>query len=447
MQLPHAPATNDANRKRRRFAHIAILKTRLVAVKSIYSPRHQLGLFMRVLIADNFETSGREALAKLGFDVKFEPKLKEQALADAVRDLRPDVLVVRSTQVSEAILDAGPLKLVVRAGAGYNTIDVAAASKRGIYVSNCPGKNAIAVAELAIGLMLALDRRIPDNVAQLRAGRWNKAEFSKARGIYGRTLGLIGVGQIGKEMIPRGKALGMRVIAFSRSLTDATAAELGIERKASMGDVAAVADVVSVHLALSKETRGVINADFFARMKHGAMFINTARGEIVDQAALLDAMKSKGLRVGLDVYAAEPSASAGDFVDPILSEPNLYGTHHIGASTEQAQEAIAAETVRIIQCFKETGKVPNVVNLAKKTPATTILVVRHKDRPGVLASVLDVISGARINVQEMENIIFEGAQAAVAKIHLESAPTPATLDALRAKNTDILELTLIPIAK
>jgi D-3-phosphoglycerate dehydrogenase / 2-oxoglutarate reductase len=402
---------------------------------------------MKVLIADNFETSGREALAKLGFDVRFEPKLKEQALADAVRELRPDVLVVRSTQVSEAILDAGPLKLVVRAGAGYNTIDVAAASKRGIYVSNCPGKNAIAVAELAIGLMLALDRRIADNVAALRQGKWDKGEFSNARGIYGRTLGLIGVGQIGKEMIPRAKALGMRVIAYSRSLTESAAAELGIGRKATMHDVATAADVVSVHLALSKETRGVVNADFFAAMKDGAMFINTARGEIVDQAALTAAMKSKNLRVGLDVYANEPAGSTGEYNDAIMREPNLYGTHHIGASTEQAQEAIAAETVRIIQSFRDTGRVPNVVNLAKHTPATHILIVRHKDRPGVLAAVLDAISAARINVQEMENVIFEGAQAAVAKIHLESAPSEATLDQMRARNADILELTLIAIVK
>src|SRR6185503_8821032 len=150
-----------------------------------------------------------------------------------------DLLVVRSTKVTEPMMDAGRLSLIFRAGAGYNTIDVAAASKRGIYVSNCHGKNAIAVAELAIGLLLSLDRRIPDNVIALRAGKWNKAEFSKARGIFGRTLGLIGVGQIGREMIPRAKALGMRVIAFSRSLTDASAAELGIERKASMGEVAA----------------------------------------------------------------------------------------------------------------------------------------------------------------------------------------------------------------
>src|SRR5438105_2107930 len=128
---------------------------------------------MRVLIADNFEQSGREGLTAIGCEIDYQPKLKEQALVDAGRETSPDVLVVRSTQVSEAVLEAGPLKLVVRAGAGYNTIDAAAASKRGIYVSNCPGKNSVAVAELAFGLILALDRRIADNVIALRSGQWN----------------------------------------------------------------------------------------------------------------------------------------------------------------------------------------------------------------------------------------------------------------------------------
>jgi len=401
---------------------------------------------MRVLIADNFEQSGRDGLAKIGCEVEFQPKLKDQALADAVRELRPDVLVVRSTQVTEAILDAGPLKLVVRAGAGYNTIDVAAASRRGIYVSNCPGKNSIAVAELAFALILALDRRIADNVISLRQGKWNKTEFSKARGLFGRTLGLIGVGQIGAEMIGRAKAFGMPVVAWSRSLTPEKAKSLGIEFKSTPQEVAATSDIVSVHLALNKETRGLLNSSFFTATRPGSYFINTARGELVDPAALLNAMHEKKIRVGLDVYASEPATGAADFPDDIAKEPNLYGTHHIGASTEQAQEAIAAETVRIIQSFKETGRVPNVVNIARRTPATCMLVVRHRDRPGVLAAVLDAISSARINVQEMENTIFEGAEAAVAKINLESAPPREVMDSLKKSNADILDLSLIEFA-
>jgi D-3-phosphoglycerate dehydrogenase len=400
---------------------------------------------MHVLIADKFEQSGRDGLSAIGCEVTFQPDLKDEALVEAIGQLKPDVLVVRSTKVSESALAAGTLKLVVRAGAGYNTIDVAAASRRGIYVSNCPGKNAVAVAELAFALVLALDRRIADNVIALRRGEWNKKEFSKARGLYGRTLGLIGTGQIGQEMIPRARAFGMNVIAWSRSLTPERAAALGVERIDTPQEVARRADVVSVHLALKPETRSIVGADIFNSMKEGAIFINTARGEVVDQAALQNALKTRGIRAGLDVFAAEPTSAVGEFTDEIAKEENLYGTHHIGASTDQAQEAIAAETVRIVKSFKETGRVPNVVNLAQGTPATHTLVVRHQDRPGVLAHVLDAIRNANINVQEMENIIFEGSEAAVARINLEAAPTSETLERLRAENPDILELSLLEI--
>ena len=400
---------------------------------------------MRILIADKFEQSGRDGLAAIGCEVVYRPDVKDETLVEAIRATGPDALVVRSTKVNEAMLDAGALKLVVRAGAGYNTIDVAAASRRGIYVSNCPGKNSVAVAELAFALILSLDRRVADNVIELRQGRWNKKEFSKARGLYGRTLGLIGTGKIGQEMITRARAFGMPVVAWSRSLTPERAAELDVEYKASPQEVASAADIISVHLALKPETRGVIGADFFGAMRDGACFINTARGEVVDQVALLKAMRERGIRAGLDVYAVEPSSATEEFTDKIAKEANLYGTHHIGASTDQAQEAIAAETVRIIRAFKETGKVPNVVNLAARTPATHLLVVRHRDRPGVLATVLDAIRAATINVQEMENIIFEGSEAAVARINLEAAPSDETLKRLREENADIIELSLLNI--
>jgi D-3-phosphoglycerate dehydrogenase / 2-oxoglutarate reductase len=401
---------------------------------------------VRVLIADKFESSGVDGLKSAGCDVAYQPGLKDDALAAEVERFQPDVLVVRSTKVTEAILSAGALKLVVRAGAGYNTIDVAAASRRGIYVSNCPGKNSIAVAELAFALILALDRRIADNVAGLRQGQWNKAEFSKARGVFGRTLGLIGLGKIGREMIPRAAGFGMPVVAWSRSLTPEAAEELGVEYAETPADVAKAADIVSIHLALNGETKGMIDSAFFEAMKPGAFFINTSRAEVVDPVALEWAIRDKKLRAGLDVFAKEPATSTGEFADDIIKLANVYGTHHIGASTDQAQEAIAAETVRIVKTFKETGHVPNVVNIAKKTPATCALVVRHLDRPGVLAGVLDAIGAARINVQEMENIIFDGAQAAVARINLEVEPAPEILEQLKASNSNVLEVSLIRLA-
>src|SRR5437763_2161022 len=401
---------------------------------------------MKILIANKFEQSGRDRLNALGCEISFQPDLKDEPLVDAIAKEQPDVLIVRGTKVTEPLLAAGPLKLVVRAGAGYNTIDVAAASRRGIYVATCPCKKSIAVAKLAFALILALDRRVADNVIALRAGEWNKKEFSKARGLFGRKLGLVGLGKIGQEMIPRARAFGMPVVAWSRSLTDEKAAVLGVERKDSPLGVAREADVVSVHVALKPDTRMLIGPDFFQAMKDGAYFINTSRGEVVDQSALVEAIHSKAIRAGLDVFSIEPTSAVAEFTDPIAKEASVYGTHHIGASTDKAQEAIAAETVRIIQSFKETGQVPNVVNLARRTPATHRLVVRHRDRPGVLAHVLDAIKVEQINLQQMENIVFEGAEAAVARINLDKAPAAPTLDRLRDGNADIIELNVLEIS-
>jgi D-3-phosphoglycerate dehydrogenase len=414
---------------------------------------------MKVLVADTFEQSGIEGLTRAGCDVVYEPDAKDDTLTAAIRSTAADVLVVRSTKVTTAMLDAGRLSLVVRAGAGYNTIDVAAASTRGIYVSNCPGKNAIAVAELAFALILALDRRVPDNVAELRAGRWNKKEFSKARGLYGKTLGLLGLGSIGQEMIRRAAGFGMDVVVWTRRfegenrpLTEREASDLDIEPALravrvdlapTPGDVAARADVLSIHVALAAETKGLVNATLLGRLKPGASFINTARGEVVDHAALAQAVRDRSLRVGLDVYANEPSAATAEFRDDLVRLPNVYGTHHIGASTDQAQEAIAAETVRIVRRYKETGRVPNVVNLAKRTPATHMLVVRHRDRTGVLAHVFHHLRQANLNVQETENIVFEGAEAAVARINLDGAPSSALLARIKAENGDILDLQVV----
>ena len=407
---------------------------------------------MKVLIADKFEKSGLDGLKAAGCDVIFQPDASGDSLTAAIKESRAPVLVVRSTKVTESMLDAGVLSLIVRAGAGVNTIDVAGASKRGIYVSNCPGKNSVAVAELTMGLILSVDRRIPDNVSELRAGKWNKKEFSKARGLSGQTLGLIGFGHIGQEVAVRARAFGMPVLVWSRRFSEDAAAraaaerDFGIQVAATAADLVASADILSVHLALTKETRGFVNAELLAHARKGAYFINTARGEVVDYAALEEAVKTRGLRVGLDVFANEPAEATADFTDSLVAQPNVYGTHHIGASTDQAQEAIAAETVRIIRTFKDTGKVPNVVNLAKLTPATHMLVVRHRDKPGVLAHVFEYLRVAHLNVQETENIIFDGAQAAVARINLDGAPSARALDAMKSGNADILDLQLVKLS-
>jgi D-3-phosphoglycerate dehydrogenase / 2-oxoglutarate reductase len=290
---------------------------------------------------------------------------------------------------------------------------------------------------------------VPDNVADLRAGTWNKREYAKARGLFGRTLGLLGYGKIGQEMARRAHAFGMPILVWSRRFatrTDPIAGEpIPMQLAASPEEVAERSDVFSVHLALNANTKGLVSASVIDKLKPGSYFINTARAEVVDHAALERAVRERGIRVGLDVFATEPPGATGAFADPIVSLPNVYGTHHIGASTDQAQEAIAAETVRIITSYKDTGKVPNVVNLAKRTPATHMLVVRHRDRPGVLAHVFEQLRKGNINVQETENVIFEGAQAAVARINLDGAPSDALLKAVQNGHGDILDLHLVTI--
>jgi D-3-phosphoglycerate dehydrogenase len=400
---------------------------------------------MKVLVADKFEDSGRRGLAEIGCDVAYEPDATGETLLASLKATGADVLVVRSTEVTRPMLESGNLQLVVRAGAGVNTVDVEAASERGIWVANCPGKNAVAVAELALGLMLALDRRITDGTADLKIGKWNKKEYGKARGLFGRTLGVLGTGTIGCEVIARARAFGMPVVAWSRGLTDAKAAELGVRRMGSATEVAAAADILSVHVALKPETRGLVGDGVFASMKQGAMFINTSRAEVVDQAALERAVKERGIRAGLDVFAEEPSGGAGAVEAPIFALPGVIGTHHIGASTDQAQEAIAEETVRIVRLFKETGRPANVVNLAKKSPATHLLAVRHYDRVGVLAAVFDCLKKGGINVQETENIVFDGARAAVARIHVDRAPAGDVLSALRTCTADVIDVSLVAL--
>ena len=411
---------------------------------------------MKVLVADQFEPSGLEGLRAAGCEVVHDPTLKDEALVAALAETQAEALIVRSTKVTAAMMDAGRLALIVRAGAGYNTIDVGAASARGIYVSNCPGKNAIAVAELAFGLILALDRRIPDNVAELRAGRWDKQEFSKARGLHGSTLGLLGFGSIAQELARRAQAFGLHLVIWSRRFTDHPDLDLASYGLQATRDarvtiaptaqaVAEQSDILSVHVALGPETRGLVSAEVLARLRPGAFFINTARAELVDYDALVMAVRERGIRVGLDVFPDEPTTATAEFSHPLLQEPSVYGTHHIGASTEQSQEAIAAETVRIVRSFKETGRVPNVVNLARRTPATHMLVVRHRNRPGVLAHVFEQLRGSGINVQETKNIIFEDATAAVARINLDRAPSPAELSAIGSGDENILSLQLVAI--
>ena len=387
-----------------------------------------------ILIADKLPDAARMRLQGAGFVVESLPAAAGEALTEALVRLNPDVLVVRSTKVKAAHFAAAPgLQLVVRAGAGFDNIDLDAASAKGVFVCTCPGMNAVAVAELTFAHLLNADRGLADQAAALRAGQWQKKAFGKTgHGLKGRTLGVLGVGAIGRAVIARARAFEMQVAAWSPSLSDAEAAALGVRRCASAVDVARISDALSVHVALTPATRGLVGEAIFSALRPDAIFINTSRGEVVDEAALCEAVRQRGLRVGLDVFADEP-ANDGDFLPEIATLPQVYGSHHIAASTNQAQEAVAAAMCRIVETWARTGEALSCVNLAAETPATHLLVVRHADQVGVLAGVLDRLREAGINVQGMENIIFAGDDgAACARVQIEGAPDAALLEQLAA---------------
>jgi len=401
---------------------------------------------MKILIADKFSENHLDRLKKLGCDVTYKAAIKAEELPKLIAPYK--VLVVRSKQVTADTIKAGDqLAVILRAGAGVNTIDVKTASTRGVYVTNCPGKNSIAVAELVFALLLSIDRRIPDSVAALRAHKWNKKEFSKADGVFGKTLGIVGVGQIGREVIKRAHAFGLHVMAWSRSLNLHQARELDVEYCPDLDTLFRRADIISLHVALKHDTKKLVNADRLAMMKPNAILINTARGEVVDQAALRAALEGKKIRAGLDVFDPEPAEATADFADPILDLPTLYGTHHVGASTDQAQEAIAEEAIRIIETYVKTGVVLNCVNLATRTPAKWQLIVRHYDRVGVLAYVMDQIRRANTNIEEVQNIIFDGAAAACCRIQLNAEPSEQLLTAIKTGNPDIIGVESLKIGE
>ncbi len=395
---------------------------------------------MRVLIADKLPATAITDLENAGLEVSCQPGLKEASLAEALSSTPYQALVVRSTKVNAAMLANSKLGLVVRAGAGVNTIDVSAASEHGIFVANCPGRNSLAVAELAIGLLIGVDRRIPDATADLRAGRWRKAEYSKAGGLAGRTLVVVGAGRIGLEVARRARALEMKVLAWNvvpepRAELESMGAELVVDLHQALKQ----ADAVSLHLAAVPATRNFADQKFFAALKDGCYFINTSRAEVVDQQALQQAIEERGLRAGLDVFDGEISGGEGEVSDGLLALPGVIATPHIGASTQQAQEAVADEAVRLVLEFSRTGRVLGV-NEAQQQGPGHLLVVRHRNEVGVLALVFSALRDLGINVAETENLVFSGGSTCLARMTVDRIPDPEILTALSRDSEAILSI-------
>lgn len=389
---------------------------------------------MRILFADTFAPSGLEQLAGDGHEIDLNPTLNAETLALHITGF--DALVVRSTRVTADTIAAGDrLGLVVRAGAGTNTIDKEAAAARGVYVCNVPGRNAIAVAELAMGLILSLDRRIPDAVADLRQGIWRKKFYSEADGLAGKTLGLVGLGSIGLEVVKRAAAFDLRILVVHRPDRDpatlALAKAAGVEFVPSDQELLGRSDIVSFHVPLTDETRQLVNDELLGQCRDGAWIINTSRGEIVDESALLRALDERAMRAGLDVFADEPGGGEGTFESVLASHPAVYGTHHIGASTEQAQQAIADGVLEVIAGY-ERGAVINCVNLETRPRGTCAVVVRHLNRVGVLSAVLAILRKGEVNVEQMENRILSGGASAVASFRVDRGISEGLAQDLKA---------------
>lgn len=323
---------------------------------------------MNILVADKLEAQAVAGLEALGHAVTLRPELDPSTLPGACAEVKPEAIVVRSTKVHADAMDAtaGSLKLIIRAGAGYDNIDCSAAHERGVAVSNCPGMNSVAVAELTIGHLISLDRRLPEQDSSLRSGKWNKKEFGKSLGLKGRSLLVVGTGAIGIEVIKRARAFDMKVTAQSRSLTEEMARAMGVgwvkySREALLERLDEF-DAVSIHVPVTDDSKGMCNEEFFKAMKPGAMFINTSRGAIVDEAALSQAVTERGVRAGLDVYQGQPGDAVADWKPGLADIDGVHFTHHCGASTEQAQLAVADEVVRIIRIYGESGRFEHCVN-------------------------------------------------------------------------------------
>jgi D-3-phosphoglycerate dehydrogenase len=326
---------------------------------------------MRILVADRLPTHFEATMRSAGHECRMEPELTESTLSEAVGDI--DILVVRGTRVTANTLwAADSLRLVVRAGSGTNTIDCEEATRRGVLVANVPGRNSVAVAELTMGLLLAVDRAIPDNTSELRAGRWDKKRFGAVgRGLYGRRLGIVGLGNIGLAVAERAAAFGMPLLAQAKGSRSPEASrridELGIELVPDLVTLASEVDALTLHVPLTAETRGMVGAEVLDALQPGIV-LNTSRAEVIDTEALMARLDGGRLLAGLDVFPDEPGSGTADWRSPLATHPGVVGTHHIGASTEQAQEAVVAGVVEVLTAFGN-GDLLNVVNPPSRSGA------------------------------------------------------------------------------
>ncbi len=311
---------------------------------------------MKVLVSDNISPKGVEILKKAGLEVDVKTGMKPEELKACIGGYHG--LVIRSaTKVTSEIIDAAVnLKVIGRAGSGLDNVDKAAASKKGIVVMNTPGGNTITTAEHSIAMLFSVARLIPQATASMKAGKWEKKKFMGVE-LYNKTLGILGLGNIGSQVAKRAQGLEMNVIAYDPFLSEEKAKMLGI-RKVSVDELFALSDFITIHTPLTPETKGIVNAGTIAKMKDGVRIINCARGGIVNEHDLYDALKSgKVAGAALDVLEKEPPVD-----NPLLTLDSVICTPHLGASTEEAQENVALAVAEQIVDYLVNGTIRNAVN-------------------------------------------------------------------------------------
>ena len=381
----------------------------------------------KVLVSDKLSETAVQIFRDRGIDVTFEPELgrDKPALLKAIGEF--DGLAIRSaTKVTEKLLANAPnLKVIGRAGIGVDNIDLAAASKRGVIVMNTPFGNAITTAEHAIALMLALARQIPEANASTHAGKWEKSRFMGVE-VTNKTLGLIGAGNIGSIVADRALGLKMKVLAYDPFLSDERADRLGVT-KVGLDELFASADFITFHVPLTDKTRGMLSAEAIGKLKPGVRIINCARGGLVDEAALAEALKSGHVAgAAFDVFEREPATDS-----PLFGLPNVVVTPHLGASTREAQENVAVQVAEQMSDYLLTGAVTNALNMPSVTAEEARVMGPWLKLAGHLGAFVGQLTDEPIKAI---NILYDGA---VAEMNTEALNAAALAGIMKATNPDV----------
>ena len=378
----------------------------------------------KVLISDKLSPAAVQIFRDRGIEVDFKPGLSPADLRAIIAPY--DGLAVRSaTKVTRELMEAAPnLKVVGRAGIGVDNVDVTSATARGVVVMNTPFGNAITTAEHAIAMMFALARQLPDASASTKAGKWEKNRFMGVE-LFGKTLGLIGCGNIGSIVADRALGLKMRVIAFDPFLSEKRAVEIGVE-KVELDDLIARADFITLHTPLTEQTRNVISREAIARMKKGARLINCARGGLVDEAALFDALKSGHLAgAALDVFETEPATDS-----PLFTLENVVCTPHLGAATAEAQENVALQVADQMADFLLTGAVSNAINMPSVTAEEAPRLKPYMELARLLGGMAGQLTAAQDGAIRSIRVEYEGHAAELNRRPLTAAALAGVLSPL-----------------